>query len=874
MAFQSSTKPAIKLLAGVATTALSLGLVTSASAQNSQLDPTFGTVSEGQGFGSVSQTIQAGGDIDASSFAPGCNGFIADAPDLIFDYSGEASVRIEGSSDADTTMVIEAPDGQILCNDDFNGLNPGIETSFGEPGRYAIWIGTFEPIQNNTFPDADIILSELADIAPPVTPTPAPNPSATGFNANQAPTFGEVEIGAGFGTQDFTLQAGGQINAFDTNSSCAGFVADVPDYQLTVAPGTGAIDLAITSDVDTTLVVVAPNGTVLCNDDAVDLNPGLQISNPSAGSYALWVGTFAPIENDFFPDAQLTISTDGALAVPPPSSAAFDTNQTPTFGEIAVTTGFGSQTFTLQAGGEVDAFAANNACAGYIAGAPDYIIDYQDGGRGPLDLGVESSEDTTLVVVDPIGTVFCNDDDLDLNPALSIASPIIGRYGVWVGTFNPIQNDFYPDATMTVTTGPGGDSGSLPSGLQDRLRQAPTFGSVQLNAGFGGHAIDLQAGGALEGATLGQFCNGFVAEAPDYVVSYSGDLALRITATSDDDTTMAVALPNGEVRCNDDFAGLNPGLIGPEGLTGDYAIWIGTFNPIQGDVFPAANLLVEEVSTTKTHPSGAINSMSLTAGFTPDPFTTTLAAGGIIDASTVDPSCWGNIADTPDFVLNYTAGDWPLRVFVNSDADTTLLMRTPTGEVLCNDDTDGLNPSLSLTTPVSGQYEVFIGTYDPTAGNPNATLAISEILDEKILPDGAVTETSVSAGMTRQDFELLAGGSFEAFDTFGDTCNGFVASNPDFVAFVDSGGVDVEFTARSAEDTTIVVRGPDGSVFCDDDSGGDFNPLVLVGGAANGAYEIWLGTFSAVGNAPATLSIRDINAGTGTAPNVPGEGKK
>jgi hypothetical protein len=314
MAFQSLTKPSIKLLAGVATTALSLGLVASASAQNSQLNPTFGTVSQGQGFGSASQTIQAGGDIDASGVAPGCNGFIADAPDLIFDYSGDASVLIEGSSSADTTMVIEAPDGQILCNDDFNGLNPGIETSFGEPGRYAIWIGTFEPIQNNTFPDADIILSELADVAPPVTPTP--NPTATGFNANQPPTFGEVEIDAGFGTQDFTLQAGGQINAFDTNSSCAGFVADVPDYQLTVAPGTGAIDLAITSDVDTTLVVVTPNGSVLCNDDAVDLNPGLQISSPTAGSYAVWVGTYSPIENDFFPDAQLTISTSGASTQP------------------------------------------------------------------------------------------------------------------------------------------------------------------------------------------------------------------------------------------------------------------------------------------------------------------------------------------------------------------------------------------------------------------------------------------------------------------------------------------------------------------------------------------------------------------------------
>lgn len=109
MAFSSSTKPTMKLLAGVATTALSLGLVANASAQNSQLEPTFGTVSEGQGFGSISQTIQAGGDIDASGFAPGCNGFVADAPDLILDYSGGASVLIEGQSDADTTMVVETP---------------------------------------------------------------------------------------------------------------------------------------------------------------------------------------------------------------------------------------------------------------------------------------------------------------------------------------------------------------------------------------------------------------------------------------------------------------------------------------------------------------------------------------------------------------------------------------------------------------------------------------------------------------------------------------------------------------------------------------------------------------------------------------------
>ena len=711
--------------------------------------------------------------------------------------------------------------------------------------------------------------------------------TAAAQNSQLDPTFGTISQSAGFGSASLTIQAGGDLNAFDFSSACNGFIADAPDVTIDYSGGQ-SLSVAATSEADTTLVVQLPGGSILCNDDLNGLNPGLDIPAGQSGPIAVWVGTFEPIQNNTYPDADVTVSeSGGGTATTQPGTTQPGTatsGQSSTFGEIAVTPGFGTQTFSLQAGGSVDAFTRNSNCNGFIAEIPDYTISFQDAGASALDIAVTSTEDTTLFVTDPAGGVFCNDDAVDLNPGVTISSPRTGIYSVWVGTFNAIANDFFPDAQMTVSTQgsgtptqPGGTIRVQPQQAGDlaaRLRLPPTFGSTQLADGFGGHTIDFQAGGGMDAASFGPSCNGFVAEAPDYVVNYAGQQALRITATSAEDTTMVVVAPDGQVLCNDDFSQLNPGLIAPENLPGQYAIWIGTYTPIQNDFYPDANLLVEEVSMTKVHPSGAVTSMSLTAGFTPDPFTTVIAAGGPINAGSFGPGCNGSIASSPDFVLSYTSGDYPLRVFVNSDADTTLLMRTPTGEVLCNDDADGLNPEVVLTDPVSGQYEIFVGTFDSSAGNPEATLAISEIVDQKILPDGAVRETTINQGSFRQEFELLAGGSFEAAAGFGGSCNGFIAGNADFITYVDSAGIDVEMTVRSAEDTTLVVRGPDGTVYCDDDSGGDFNPLLLIAGAQSGPYEVWLGTFSSVGNAPATLSVGDANAGGGTAPNLPGGGKK
>ena len=52
--------------------------------------------------------------------------------------------------------------------------------------------------------------------------------------------------------------------------------------------------------------------------------------------------------------------------------------------------------------------------------------------------------------------------------------------------------------------------------------------------------------------------------------------------------------------------------------------------------------------------------VSLSSGFTPDPYVRNLTAGGSIRAQDRFSDCRGYIANAPDFSVNYTAGSLPL----------------------------------------------------------------------------------------------------------------------------------------------------------------------------------------------------------------------
>ncbi len=140
-----------------------------------------------------------------------------------------------------------------------------------------------------------------------------------------------------------------------------------------------------------------------------------------------------------------------------------------------------------------------------------------------------------------------------------------------------------------------------------------------------------------------------------------------------------------------------------------------------------------------TQPNAALaptyGEVVLEAGFTPDPHLIGLHSGGGIDAAAAPNlggrNCAGYIAEAPDYRVQYTtSGDDPLIISARSAADTTIVVHTPDSQWRCNDDGGlGLNPSLILTRPQSGQYDIWVGTYGAAALAP-AELAISEVVSQ------------------------------------------------------------------------------------------------------------------------------------------------
>jgi hypothetical protein len=138
-------------------------------------------------------------------------------------------------------------------------------------------------------------------------------------------------------------------------------------------------------------------------------------------------------------------------------------------------------------------------------------------------------------------------------------------------------------------------------------------------------------------------------------------------------------------------------------------------------------LLAAPVAAQDFSQSPSFGTVNLSSGFTPDPRTVDLVAGGTIDLSGRIGNCVGKIASAPDVRLQYSAGNGlPLVLSTRSNADTTLLVNTPDGRWFCDDDGAGaLNAKVVFSNPSSGQYDIWIGTFGESP--ESASLLISEI---------------------------------------------------------------------------------------------------------------------------------------------------
>lgn len=121
--------------------------------------------------------------------------------------------------------------------------------------------------------------------------------------------------------------------------------------------------------------------------------------------------------------------------------------------------------------------------------------------------------------------------------------------------------------------------------------------------------------------------------------------------------------------------------------------------------------------------------LRLEPDFQPDPRVVEVVAGGEDDLELlVGSGCLGLVnAARPDLVLSYEAGPHPLYIYANAGADTTLAVMGPRGLWHCNDDalSRGFNPGLEFVDPASGDYAIWLGSYE--GGAVDAAVYVSEI---------------------------------------------------------------------------------------------------------------------------------------------------
>jgi len=105
----------------------------------------------------------------------------------------------------------------------------------------------------------------------------------------------------------------------------------------------------------------------------------------------------------------------------------------------------------------------------------------------------------------------------------------------------------------------------------------------------------------------------------------------------------------------------------------------------------------------------------LHAGFTPDPRVVGGVSSGEIPASSIHRKCRGWISEAPDYLLDCETAFLELNVFARSRQDVLLVVRTPDGTILCNDNRKGTRDPLIRGSFPLGNTQVWVGIQEQGA---------------------------------------------------------------------------------------------------------------------------------------------------------------
>ncbi len=126
---------------------------------------------------------------------------------------------------------------------------------------------------------------------------------------------------------------------------------------------------------------------------------------------------------------------------------------------------------------------------------------------------------------------------------------------------------------------------------------------------------------------------------------------------------------------------------------------------------------------------------TLQGNFVPDPKSWSVTSGGSlnIQGMSLGANCTGFATRNPDVIVNYTNAQGFLRFYFQGQGDTALVINDPNGNWRCNDDTAGLNPQVDFPNPPSGQYDIWVSSYE-AGTNIRGSLFATELRSNSAQP--------------------------------------------------------------------------------------------------------------------------------------------
>jgi len=451
---------------------------------------------------------------------------------------------------------------------------------------------------------------------------------------------------------------------------------------------------------------------------------------------------------------------------------------------------------------------------------------------------------------------------------------------------------------------------SLPFISKLDYQAVPLNGQVSLDASFVSdpYMASISTGGSLvvpvpeRGINVSKLnlaggCSGFASKEPTFKLDWSkisSDLRIFFVADSGQ-AALVIRSPDGNWFCNDNYAAnLDPLVDFQNPAEGQYAIWV---TDLAKGISATGTLYITELGYTPDDLPGAAGStsldptaspnygeMELTAGFTPDPNSLLLTSGGSLDVGTLNlgSGCAGYVTSQPDLQLKWSGGAsaTSLRIFFVADdgSDTTLIVNTPAGDWLCNNDSSyGHDPVVNIDYANPGSYYVWVGTSDQpfSSGtlyftqsdyNPGniANSSGSDTLDYTLASSFGSTGFGDASIPDPYSIDLIGGGSVDVSSLFlGPDCTGFAATPPDFrIDYTGSvSRLRVFFVASDGSNPTLIINTAGGNWFCnnDDPLSGTTNPMVEFSPPQTGTYDVWVGTYGSSNFTSGTLYITGLD---------------